>query len=42
MKRQSCINAIGEAITAGKIGSATMPGTNAKVYFLTDGNDDEE
>jgi AAA domain len=41
MKRQTCINAITEAITAGRISSATMPGTNAKVYFLTDGNDDE-
>ena len=42
LKRQTCINAIGEAITDGKIDSATMPGTNAKVYFLKDRNDDEE
>lgn len=41
MKRQTCINAIGEAITSGRVSSAPMPGTNAKVYFLTDGNDDE-
>jgi hypothetical protein len=41
MKRQSCINAIGEAITSDRIGSASMPGTNAKVYFLTDGGGDE-
>ena len=41
MKRQSCINAIGEAVTSGRINSAAMPGTNAKVYFLTDGGDDE-
>ena len=42
MKKQTCINAIGEAITSGRVSSAPMPGTNAKVYFLTDGNDDEE
>jgi AAA domain/RepB DNA-primase from phage plasmid len=42
LKRQTCINAIGEAITDGKIGSASMPGTNAKVYFLKDENGDEE
>ncbi len=42
MKRQTCINAIGEAILSGRVDSAPMPGKNTKVYFLTDGNDDEE
>ncbi len=41
MKRQTCINAIGDAVDSGQIGSASMPGTNAKVYFLRDGGEDE-